>query len=466
MWIALVGTHHSNLFLNSRLLSSSASIGFTRISAMDALCRTDEFTNNDWGYFHYPRTPITRPSDRCATLFRARSKEADEGDEGDERQDGLARNTPTISMDWLDENAEWFDLESPDKVVSILWFPRDSRELDAPSLRKIPISKALFQETVRKFHFHRALVELLSNGFSAFSRISCTIEDRPCNVYTLCVERKSFEHTALTITYFPSTQKVLGNKTQKLGSKTYALALGFNGKEIGDIYQNMSAAPELMFSPFTSMKIFLENEKKKRVVGSGHNKDKTENLIEGHGEVQTETNPREAAKDTDDPHELLQSYLEEQHLKSGLMAWKAELLEMKKFTAELEAMRPPQSQEAHPSDYLDRLVREYDVLIQNCELVLQTTSLAFQKDTAHLAREDARQMKTIAILTMIFLPGTFIAILMTIPEFDSMGDIKAVPRWSWYLILSLPLTAITLGIYAIYIYADQIKEVYRKIIKV
>jgi hypothetical protein len=250
-------------------------------------------------------------------------------------------------------------------------------------------------------------------------------------VYTLCVERKSLEHTALTITYFPETQE-LGSK--KLGSKTYALALGFNRKEIGDIYQNMSAAPDLVFSPFTSMKIFLENEKKKRIVGSGRNKDKTENLIEGHGEVQTETNPREAAKDTDDPHELLQSYLEEQHLKSGLMAWKAELLEMKKFTAELEAMRPLQSQEAHPSDYLDRLVREYDVLIQNCELVLQTTSLAFQKvqgstsrelranlmlvalqDTAHLAREDARQMKTIAILTMIFLPGTFIAVRTNMP---------------------------------------------------
>jgi hypothetical protein len=88
---------------------------------MDALCRTDEFTNRDWGYFHYPRTTIPRPSDRCPTLFRAMWKEADEDDEDDERQDGLTSDTLTISTDWLDENAEWFDLQSPNKVVSILW---------------------------------------------------------------------------------------------------------------------------------------------------------------------------------------------------------------------------------------------------------------------------------------------------------------------------------------------------------
>jgi hypothetical protein len=85
---------------------------------MDALWRTDEFSNDDWGYFNYPGPTITPPSDLCPTLFSAMHKEADEGVE---LQDGLASDTPTISMDWLDENAEWFDLRSPNKVVSILW---------------------------------------------------------------------------------------------------------------------------------------------------------------------------------------------------------------------------------------------------------------------------------------------------------------------------------------------------------
>jgi hypothetical protein len=41
---------------------------------------------------------------------------------------------------------------------------------------------------------------------------------------------------------------------------------------------------------------------------------------------------------------------------------------------------------------------------------------------------------------------------MTVPEFESMKNIQAIPEWSWYLVLSLPLTAVVLGIYVAYVY--------------
>jgi hypothetical protein len=41
---------------------------------------------------------------------------------------------------------------------------------------------------------------------------------------------------------------------------------------------------------------------------------------------------------------------------------------------------------------------------------------------------------------------------MTVPELESMKNIQAIPEWSWYLVLTLPLTATVLGIYFIYVY--------------
>jgi len=41
---------------------------------------------------------------------------------------------------------------------------------------------------------------------------------------------------------------------------------------------------------------------------------------------------------------------------------------------------------------------------------------------------------------------------MTVPEFESMKSIETIPEWSWYLILTLPLTTIVLGVYFFYVY--------------
>jgi len=47
---------------------------------------------------------------------------------------------------------------------------------------------------------------------------------------------------------------------------------------------------------------------------------------------------------------------------------------------------------------------------------------------------------------------------MAVPEFDAMKNIKAIPEWSWYLILSLPLTAIVFAIYLVYVYFTRTKN--------
>ena len=56
-------------------------------------------------------------------------------------------------------------------------------------------------------------------------------------------------------------------------------------------------------------------------------------------------------------------------------------------------------------------------------------------------------MKTIAAVTIVFLPGTFIAALFAMPLFqwDAVGDSKVVSNRFWiYWAVTVPLTFLTL----------------------
>jgi hypothetical protein len=56
-------------------------------------------------------------------------------------------------------------------------------------------------------------------------------------------------------------------------------------------------------------------------------------------------------------------------------------------------------------------------------------------------------MKAIALLTMVFLPATFVATLMAVPVFD-WHAVTSVPQWSIYLIFFIPMTVVVLVAYA------------------
>jgi len=61
-------------------------------------------------------------------------------------------------------------------------------------------------------------------------------------------------------------------------------------------------------------------------------------------------------------------------------------------------------------------------------------------------------MKTLAIVTMLFLPGTFVASLFSMPLFDWSGNSNAIvgPNFRLYWAVTLPLTFTTLLVYAIW----------------
>ncbi|MCJ1324670.1 hypothetical protein MMC10_001332 [Thelotrema lepadinum] len=70
---------------------------------------------------------------------------------------------------------------------------------------------------------------------------------------------------------------------------------------------------------------------------------------------------------------------------------------------------------------------------------------------AAASKRDSTAMKTIAVVTMFFLPGTYIAALFAVPVFnwDAGPDVSVVTYRFWYYwATTLPLTALVLLIWA------------------
>lgn len=79
-------------------------------------------------------------------------------------------------------------------------------------------------------------------------------------------------------------------------------------------------------------------------------------------------------------------------------------------------------------------------------------------------------MKTLAIVTMFFLPGSFISAIFSMPMFDwsdidksstSIG-VGLMPQFSLYWVITVPLTVATFALYFLWLRAQK-KEFVRKI---
>ncbi|KAF2812177.1 uncharacterized protein BDZ99DRAFT_347708, partial [Mytilinidion resinicola] len=79
----------------------------------------------------------------------------------------------------------------------------------------------------------------------------------------------------------------------------------------------------------------------------------------------------------------------------------------------------------------------------------QNTSIGIARDSRMIAAEskrDSTSMKTIAVVTMTFLPGTFIAAIFSMPMFqwDATSPTDVVNKRFWvYWSITIPLTLLT-----------------------
>jgi Mg2+ and Co2+ transporter CorA len=62
-------------------------------------------------------------------------------------------------------------------------------------------------------------------------------------------------------------------------------------------------------------------------------------------------------------------------------------------------------------------------------------------------KRDTSSMKTIAIVTMTFLPATFLAALFAMPSLDWKGEKVISPRFWVYWAYTIPMTMLVFGVW-------------------
>jgi Mg2+ and Co2+ transporter CorA len=71
------------------------------------------------------------------------------------------------------------------------------------------------------------------------------------------------------------------------------------------------------------------------------------------------------------------------------------------------------------------------------------------KNIASDTRKDSESMKTIAVLTMAFLPGTFVSAVLSMNFFDSTsGEFVVHSKWWIFPTVTIPLTLAVVGLWA------------------
>ncbi|XXH01035.1 hypothetical protein Hte_007386 [Hypoxylon texense] len=174
-------------------------------------------------------------------------------------------------------------------------------------------------------------------------------------------------------------------------------------------------------------------------------------------------------------------WLEMRHIRNGLENWKTELRKLLQHIAELgrvhyDAMETPTDDVAQDMrrqgvriyERLTQIINEYDGKIRECSRVIDGLSFATQVEWNQIARvdtntnleissstmeiskatqKDGSQMRSIALLTMIFLPGTFVATLFSMSFFDWKlnGGIIMSPYIWIYAVVTFVLTTMTIG---------------------
>lgn len=222
----------------------------------------------------------------------------------------------------------------------------------------------------------------------------------------------------------------------------FAYYLGCSKEYADSIYSELEASRASAFSPFTLLKRFLEKERHNRLNEVDRALSDFETIIENFGFEAT----GDGENSSEEPKNMIRLYLRVCHLKNGLVAWKTQLEKMLKSCDKFRQM-PGGSVDIDSEVYIQRLIEDYDIRINNCGTVMEGASLTFQmvrgsfrgaawlhclsmeglafgltnvcriQETSYQARNDTeiairdgKAMKTMAVVTTFFLPGTFFAV--------------------------------------------------------
>ncbi|TRX87790.1 hypothetical protein FHL15_011312 [Xylaria flabelliformis] len=277
-------------------------------------------------------------------------------------------------------------------------------------LMYLPFCKKGFDMVLRKFYVHGSIVRTVNRGYPIFSRTRLKL-GTPLE--------PAIGDLALSMTYFP------------LRKVTYGILYGCDGETKKAILARLHNSEDATCHPLLLIGIFTELERKRQLnlVQDGLDAlhDTILNLSISSDESGTVGGDRELST-----IHAIDPWLNIHNLKNSLESWKEQLA---KFAAHIDELSEtwfnllpsdPDDERAEKCQLREvgkrikerilEIVYDYDAKIRECVMIMEGMNLATQLalaraniEIAAAAKTDSSQMKTIALVTMVFLPATFVA---------------------------------------------------------
>ncbi|KAK4460463.1 hypothetical protein QBC42DRAFT_272228 [Cladorrhinum samala] len=345
----------------------------------------------------------------------------------------------------------------------------------------IPFWREEWESVTSSFHVHRTITRTILRDVAYVSSLRHTRKgsERPEISYTARMAASLPNDLALSTTYIPH------RKT------TFTVIYGANDDQTHSIWERIRSAGESIHHPLLALGIFMELERERLISTAEHLADQ---FTLGSDVLEN--------RSWDPDNSKMQSYLEvclrSRTLVDHMRAVKRQLAKVMLEIDELDRcwqaaaaargrddetrqgdlIKTGQQMKQRISDMLD----EYDDKIDECKKMAQNLSLVMQTGFNQIARQDSvintrisqantmialetkresAQMRSIALLTMIYLPLSCVASVFSTTLFNwspTDGE-PIVSKHIWVLFaFAAVLTAITLGVWHFTTNRDKRKE--------
>ncbi|KAI2769286.1 hypothetical protein F4815DRAFT_489732 [Daldinia loculata] len=344
----------------------------------------------------------------------------------------------------------------------------------------LPVSRNGFSQLTKIFNIHRSIVRAIRREITYFSRTHLHKGKTGGNriVYTARMSSAWPDDIALSSTY-------LSHKKLNL-----SVFYGCNDEQSSDIERRLGEAGDAIYHPMLTPGILIELDRNRLVEQVESVLDPFVASIEAlcctSRDLESILN-----KDGESTDELLSLYSDTSELAKGIRKVKRQISDMCKHTHELEAIfaitrrkwksrRKPglgkkdrvqldgslmsSNIETRIRERLLEIKSEYDEKLDECQMVLDGLNFTTQMASGHVARHqtfantrisietkrDNAQMRSIALMTMIYLPLTSVASIFSMGVFNwgAAEGQSVLTFYFWvYIAIGGGLTILTLGLW-------------------
>ncbi|KAI1105658.1 hypothetical protein F4804DRAFT_117400 [Jackrogersella minutella] len=418
---------------------------------MDWLTGDAAWTSHDLGIFEYERRPtvVLRKLESDATLIKDVLEEKDEWE------------------NWFCDALGTTVMESGLYVILCSRAPPVFDEKDAP-VSYVSVTRDTWERITRFFHVHRGITRSISREVAFFSSFYEEGKRGKSNIsFTARMSSYLPRDLALSLTYVPSTDS------------TFAVVYGCNDNQVQEIERRIQSAGEKTKYPLLMIGLFTELERDRLVT-------MIDTLVDGFTLRSDHLESPSWNPATDMSNEKTQEYLalclQSQTLVDHIRAVKRQLsklmIEVDEFGNHFASSKGEGNQHgkekarrfkktgSQMKKRLQDITNEYDDKIDECKMVVENTTLALQTVYNQIARHDSdlstkiaqanttislemkqesAQMRSIALLTMIYLPSSSVAAIFSMDMFNwNPQEGEVVSKYIWvFAVFAVGLTTIT-----------------------